>query len=54
VAAVSYWLIGIPCSYGLAFLAGMEGVGLWLGMVVGLSVAAGALMVRFWRTVRAA
>jgi len=52
VAAVSYWLVGIPVSYGLAFLAGLEGVGLWLGMVVGLSVAAGALMLRFWRAVR--
>lgn len=52
IAAVSYWLIGIPISYALAFLAGMEGVGLWLGMVAGLSVAAAALLVRFWRAVR--
>lgn len=51
IAAVSYWLIGIPISYGLAFLAGLEGVGLWLGMVAGLSVAGIALMVRFWRAV---
>lgn len=52
VAAVSYWLVGIPISYGLAFTAGLEGVGLWLGMVAGLSVAALALMWRFWRAVR--
>jgi MATE family multidrug resistance protein len=52
VAAVSYWLVGIPISYWLAFPLGLEGVGLWLGMVVGLSVAAIALMIRFWRTVR--
>jgi len=52
VAAVSYWLVGIPISYWLAFPLGFEGVGLWLGMVVGLSVAAIALMIRFWRTVR--
>lgn len=52
VAAFSYWLIGIPISYGLAFVAGLDGVGLWLGMVAGLSVAALALMVRFWRAVR--
>jgi multidrug resistance protein, MATE family len=51
IAAVSYWLIGIPASYGLAFLLGLEGVGLWLGMVAGLSVAGVALMTRFWRTV---
>lgn len=52
IAAVSYWLIGIPLSYALAFLAGFEGVGLWFGMVAGLSVAALALLVRFWRAVR--
>lgn len=51
IAAVSYWLIGIPVGYALAFLAGYEGVGLWLGMVAGLGVAAGALLVRFWRAV---
>lgn len=51
IAAVSYWLIGIPLSYALAFLAGFEGVGLWFGMVAGLSVAALALLVRFWRAV---
>ncbi|TAG25794.1 MAG: MATE family efflux transporter, partial [Rhodobacterales bacterium] len=36
LATVSYWLIGIPCSYVLAFPLGYGGVGLWLGLVVGL------------------
>ena len=54
IAAVSYWLIGIPAGYALAFLLGLEGVGLWFGLVVGLSVAALALMRRFWRATRAA
>lgn len=52
LAAVSYWLIGIPCSYVLAFPLGMGGVGLWLGLVVGLVCAAISLMWRFWRLVR--
>jgi multidrug resistance protein, MATE family len=51
IAAVSYWLVGIPVSYALAFIVGLEGVGLWFGLVVGLMVAAVALMVRFWRAV---
>ncbi len=51
IAVISYWLIGIPVSYALAFPAGYEGVGLWLGLVVGLTVAATALMLRFWRAV---
>ena len=49
LASVSYWLIGIPASYALAFPLGLGGVGLWLGLVVGLAVAAVLLMVRFWR-----
>ena len=52
LAAVSYWLIGIPCSYLLAFPLGLGGVGLWLGLVVGLFCAAGSLMWRFWRLAR--
>ncbi|MEZ5796276.1 MAG: MATE family efflux transporter [Paracoccaceae bacterium] len=48
LAAVSYWVIGIPCSYLLAFPLGYGGVGLWLGLVVGLAVAGASLMARFW------
>ncbi len=48
IAALSYWGIGIPASYLLAFKVGYGGVGLWLGLVIGLSVAAGLLMTRFW------
>ena len=48
IAALSYWIIGIPASYLLAFRAGYGGVGLWLGLVIGLSVAAALLMTRFW------
>lgn len=52
LATVSYWLIGIPCSYVLAFPMGYGGVGLWLGLVVGLVCAAASLMWRFWRLAR--
>ena len=48
LAALSYWVIGIPCSYVLAFRLGYGGVGLWAGLVVGLAVAAVLLMARFW------
>ncbi|SMG24740.1 MATE family efflux transporter [Paracoccus sp. J56] len=49
IAAVSYWLVGIPVAYGLAFIAGIGPAGLWLGLVAGLTCAAVLLMRRFWR-----
>ncbi|MEZ5778110.1 MAG: MATE family efflux transporter [Paracoccaceae bacterium] len=48
IAALSYWVIGIPVSYVFAFRLDMGAVGLWLGLVVGLAVAAVLLMRRFW------
>jgi MATE family multidrug resistance protein len=47
-ATISYWLIGIPTSYVLAFPFGLGGVGLWLGLVTGLMAAAMSMMLRFW------
>lgn len=53
MATISYWVIGLPVSYVLAFPLGLDGVGLWLGLVVGLAVAAVLLLWRFWgRSVR--
>lgn len=49
IAAISYWLVGMPIAYGLAFVAGLGPAGLWLGLVAGLTVAAILLMRRFWR-----
>jgi MATE family multidrug resistance protein len=48
MAAVAYWAIGIPVSYWLGFGLGLGGVGIWLGLAVGLALAAGLLMARFW------
>lgn len=47
-AAVSYWMIGLPTSYVLAFTLGYGPVGVWLGLVMGLGAAAISLMARFW------
>lgn len=48
MATISYWVIGLPASYVLAFTLGLGGVGLWLGLVTGLAVAAVLMMWRFW------
>ncbi len=47
-ACVSYWVIGIPCSYIMAFVFDWGPVGLWLGLTVGLGMAAILLGWRFW------
>lgn len=49
IAALSYWAVGVPASYVLAFPLGLGGRGLWLGLALGLAVAAVLLMLRFWR-----
>jgi MATE family multidrug resistance protein len=48
LAGISYWVVGIPASYLLGFTLGMDGIGVWLGLVVGLGVAAILLNLRFW------
>lgn len=48
ITVISYWMIGIPASYLLAFPMGFGGAGLWLGLTIGLAVAAILLMWRFW------
>jgi MATE family multidrug resistance protein len=47
-AGISYWLVGIPVSYFLGFVVGLDGIGVWLGLVFGLGVAAVLLNIRFW------
>ena len=48
LAVVSYWVVGVPASYMLAFALDLGGAGIWWGQVVGLSVAAVLLQFRFW------
>jgi MATE family multidrug resistance protein len=44
---LAYWITGIPLSYLLGIRMGHQGAGIWIGLIVGLSVAAIALMARF-------
>ncbi|MEL6522704.1 MAG: MATE family efflux transporter [Pseudomonadota bacterium] len=48
LAAISYWVCGFPASYLLGFTLGLGGPGVWLGLSVGLALAAGTLLWRFW------
>lgn len=47
-AAASYWGVAAPVAYLLAFRAGWGGVGIWIGLALGLFLAAASMMHRFW------
>jgi len=52
IAAVGYWVIGVPIGYWLAFRAGLGPIGVWAGLTVGLGVAAVLLVLRVRRFMR--
>jgi MATE family multidrug resistance protein len=47
IAGLSYWLVGFTLAWGLAFWAGMQGFGVWIGLAVGLAVAGIGMVWRF-------
>jgi MATE family multidrug resistance protein len=49
ITAFAYWGIGMPVGWGLAFHAGFGARGMWMGLIAGLTVAAGLLFLRFTR-----
>ena len=48
IAAVSYWVVGMPVSYVFGFVLGWQGPGVWLGLAVGLACAGVFMTGRFW------
>jgi MATE family multidrug resistance protein len=49
LAGVSFWLIGFPCAYGLAFAVGLGAVGIWIGFSIAVGTFAVMLVWRFHR-----
>ncbi len=49
IVIVAYWLIAFPLAWQLGIRMDMGPVGPWIGLIVGLTVAAVLLNVRFWR-----
>lgn len=47
ITFVSYWLIGIPFSYITAIVLDWGPVGIWLGLILGLTISATLLTMRF-------
>ena len=54
ITLVSYWLIGLPVAWWLAFGAGLGPDGLWWGLSAGLAAAAVGLSLRYWLLTRGA
>ncbi len=50
--AVAYWVIGIPVGWFFAFRLDMGASGMWLGLITGLTFAAGFLAFRFLKMVK--
>jgi MATE family multidrug resistance protein len=47
VTLIAYWVIGLPLGYILAFSFGMQEIGIWVGLLVGLTVTGIMLLYRF-------
>jgi len=47
--AIAYWVVGLPAGYALAFGFDMGAAGMWLGFIIGLTLASVFLIIRFLR-----
>ncbi|HRL20753.1 MAG TPA: MATE family efflux transporter [Alcaligenes sp.] len=52
LALIGYWVLGVPTGAVLAFQADMGGIGIWIGLVTGLSIVAVLLTLRWVRASR--
>lgn len=48
ITFVSYWILGLPAGYLLAFHFSLGVNGVWIGFIVGLTASAVLLTSRFW------
>jgi MATE family, multidrug efflux pump len=49
MAFIIYWLVGIPVGYLCGFTFGLGAIGIWLGLLSGLVIAAAMFVYRFHR-----
>ncbi|UBM57861.1 MATE family efflux transporter [Marinilongibacter aquaticus] len=48
VTFMAYWLIALPLGYYLAFHTTLSAIGIWIALLIGLSVAGLLLIIRFY------
>ncbi len=49
ITFAAYWLIGFPIMYYLGIYTGLEAIGIWIGLLAGLTAAGLFLYIRFHR-----
>jgi len=49
ICFISYWIIGLPTGYWLAFQQGLGPIGIWWGLAIGLTIASVSLGSRIWK-----
>ncbi|WP_420147418.1 MATE family efflux transporter [Spirosoma sp.] len=52
ITLFAYWVVALPLSYVLAFPFKMDAIGVWIGLLAGLTMAAVLLTWRFFRRVK--
>jgi MATE family multidrug resistance protein len=52
ITFVAYWVIGFPISFYLGKYTDLKAVGVWIGLLAGLTAAALFLYIRFARLTR--
>lgn len=49
---IAYWIIALPLGYVLAFVLDWAAIGIWIGLLIGLTITASAMVIRFNRLSR--
>lgn len=44
---IAYWVVGLPLGYWLGFKTALGGIGVWLGLLIALTLTALAMWIRF-------
>jgi MATE family multidrug resistance protein len=47
ITFVAYWVVGFPISYYLGIYTNLKAVGVWIGLLAGLTAASLFLFIRF-------
>ncbi len=47
ITFIAYWIIGFPISYYLSMETSLESMGIWIGLLAGLSASGIMLFIRF-------